>query len=101
MSEQKNRITVRIHDLGLPTIHKVYPIHSQLKGNIDAKIILQNPFEAPLANINGQIEKLNFYNIDYGKLVLVSHWEESTHAISLSLGLIQQNDTIPRAFGIL
>ena len=94
VSERKNRITLRINDLALQTIHKVYPIHSKLKGNIDAKIVIQKPFQEPLANINGQIEKLNFHNIDYGKLILLSNWSESTNAISLQLGLIQQNDTI-------
>jgi hypothetical protein len=94
VSENKNRITLRVHDLAIPTIHKVYPIHSKLKGNIDAKIVIQKPFEEPLANINGQIENLNFFGVDYGKLVLISNWAETTNAISLNLGLVQQNDTI-------
>lgn len=94
VSEKKDRITLRIHDLAIQTIHKVYPIHPKLKGDIDAKIVIQKPFDAPLANINGQIEKLSFHNIDYGKLTVVSNWSESTDAITLNLGLIQQNDTI-------
>ncbi len=94
ISNEKNRITLRINDLAIQTVHKVYPIHSQLKGNIDAKIVVQKPFQEPLANINGQIENLIFYGVDYGKLSILSNWAENTNAISLNLGLIQKTDTI-------
>lgn len=100
VSEEKNKITFRIHDLKLETIHKVYPLHPSLKGFIDTKVVVQKPFSDPLININGQIDQLEFKKIPYGRFVLVSQWHEATELLKMDLGLIQQNDTLIALAGI-